>query len=419
MGLNFNSFTDQHNSFWENLITDSQDLEQPLHYKKTFKNPVLTMEEIKSVFMGMGNDNSKNKTSLVRVYIDGLQSHEYQQKVSKLPPKLSESLEEWAYRIFEKNRFCIVVNGANRWSEALSIKIGKFITPLLKRYPIPQISIDVTVIIGNYIYTPFGIHIDPPNLRTLHLHLGPGKKEFILWDKESFQSLTGSEDSYYQPEQISGYRYLFEVSAQDTFLIPAKYYHVCKNGDFSVGVGLTLVKNTKEKLFLDAFTKDGLKDLAVHIKECDTGNFFSPELIQYQNISSEILPNVIFEPWLEKSIKNYIYKQDSNLGLRSCPLECSIPFTHFNQLKRRKVRLCYPYKIVTYPQEEMINIFVRQNHLQMKNITIIQELINFINEGQVIKISTLIQKYSNFTTEDTLLGILILFIRFRGIEIIM
>ena len=409
--------TDQNIFFWKNLIVDSQDLEEPVHYKKPFYNPILDLEEVKSVFIGMSNDSYENTSSLVRVYINGLDSAEYVQTVSNLPPTLSESLEEWTYRIFKKERFCIIVNSANRWSEALSIKVGGFVTPLLKRFPIPQISVDVTLIVGNYTYTPFGIHLDDPHHRTLHLHLGPGKKYFFLWEKDVFRSLTGSEDNYYKPEQISGHRHIFEVSPQDTFLLPAKYYHVCKTEEFTVGAAITFTKNTKEKLFLES-CGNSLKDLAFYIEECSSKKYFIPELIQYQNIASEVIAKVNLEKWLEQSLKYYIYKKDSNLGFRKSPLECSMPFSHLAQLKRRKVRLCHPYKIFTYPQNEIIHIFVRHNHFTLKNLPVIQSLINFINDYKIIKVSTILQEYSSLITEDAVLGILILFIRFRGIEII-
>ena len=150
---------------------------------------MFTQEEIKSVFVGLKSENDSDRNTYFRAYIDGMLSPKDENMVFNSPFHDHEEVGIWLSRLFENKGFGIIVNAADRWSESLSRKVAKIFTPLTHIWGVPNTSIETTLFIGNYGYTPFGIHIDDPYTTVFHFHIGPCAKRMTLFDRKLFHKL--------------------------------------------------------------------------------------------------------------------------------------------------------------------------------------------------------------------------------------
>lgn len=64
------------------------------------------------------------------------------------------------------------MNNNEAFSEQLASRVLKMMSSLLKIAGLPPLGNEITVFIGNYGWTPLGIHKDHTGENVLHFHLG-------------------------------------------------------------------------------------------------------------------------------------------------------------------------------------------------------------------------------------------------------
>ena len=106
------------------------------------------------------------------------------------PPKENEDIIDYCKRIFDK-RFGIIMNNNEAFSEQLATRVLKMMSPLFEIAGIPPLGNEITVFIGNYRWTPLGIHKDHTGENVLHFHLGPGRKQMYIWEDETYEKIVG------------------------------------------------------------------------------------------------------------------------------------------------------------------------------------------------------------------------------------
>jgi len=112
-----------------------------------------------------------------------------------LPTEKDDSLDGWLGRVGEQLpgvRFGVVLNGCQRhvWNHWLQLKA--VIDGLAGVVGMPLVGADSATFIGNYQYTPFGIHKDDLHVFNFVVR---GRKTFCLWPLEDFAE---------RPEVIKG-----------------------------------------------------------------------------------------------------------------------------------------------------------------------------------------------------------------------
>lgn len=217
-------------------------LVEPLLVKNAFNPDVFGDALLFELFEGMSAQAERAIGGLFRVYIDGMLSPRYENEVLFNMPRAHEGFEEFLNRVTDGRKFGVVINGAEQWSDALARLAARVFAPLVEAQGASRSTIEVTLFIGNYGYTPFGIHIDDPYTSVVHFHLGPGSKAMTLFDKANFHRINGQRKNCFEPERLISHGRTFDIAPGDAFLLPPHWYHVGNTNCFSIGVACAVSK---------------------------------------------------------------------------------------------------------------------------------------------------------------------------------
>jgi hypothetical protein len=102
----------------------------------------------------------------------------------------------------------------------------------------PQCGADFYSFLGNYGYTPFGVHDDTDH--SLLWHLGPAPKTAYIWPRTTYIHLTHGTLATTEYKELLPYASRFDLKAGDLLFIPQGDFHILETQDFSATLGLTL-----------------------------------------------------------------------------------------------------------------------------------------------------------------------------------
>lgn len=217
-------------------------LMEPLLLKQVFDPRLFDDRVFLELFDGMSADPERAISGLFRVYIDGMLSPQYENEVLYTEPLPGEGFEAYVSRATGGRKFGIVVNGAEQWSDTLARLAARVFAPVVEAQGAARSTVEVTLFIGNYGFTPFGIHIDDPYTSVVHFHAGPTTKEMTLFGVEEFHRLNGERKNCFQPQTLIPHGRTYAIDPGDVFLLPPHYYHIGSTEGFSIGVAFALSK---------------------------------------------------------------------------------------------------------------------------------------------------------------------------------
>lgn len=215
---------------------------EPLLLKQVFDPALFDDQLFLDLFAGMSADPERAISGLFRVYIDGMLSPQYENEVLYTRPLAGEGFEGYVSRATGGRKFGIVVNGAEQWSDTLARLAAQVFAPVVEAQGATRCTVEVTLFIGNYGFTPFGIHIDDPYTSVVHFHAGPTTKEMTLFGVDEFHRLNGERKNCFQPQTLIPHGRTFAIEAGDVFLLPPHYFHIGSTEGFSIGVAFALSK---------------------------------------------------------------------------------------------------------------------------------------------------------------------------------
>ncbi|MFM9950937.1 MAG: hypothetical protein ACKV1O_23585, partial [Saprospiraceae bacterium] len=217
--------------FWSKLIEDSKNLEEPVLYQDYFDTPFITEEDVFSLFNDV-KAIQDNGFQDFRIYKGKGESKNFAYELFSTPATGRQNMQEWLHGYFGDQKFGIVVNKAEKYCESIARKLARFASPVFDHYPFPQYSSEIVIFIGNYGYTPLGIHYDFDYTRVLHFPIGPNDKKIIVWnEEENIKRITNGNLQYFCPENeidelVTLYGQSYLLRKNDLFLLPAQRYHI-------------------------------------------------------------------------------------------------------------------------------------------------------------------------------------------------
>ena len=164
----------------------------------------------------------KNAVPKYRVWIGQHQSAEYWNKVRENPPEDHENLQHWASRVFGNLKFGIIATNVELYSTDLNDKILERLAPIIHETKIPSGGFEIALFLGNYGWTPIGVHKDFNGAKVVHFHLGPGNKSIYQWDDEVYSKLTEDQPNFTNPSEILSGATEFNFKAGDVYFMNEK-----------------------------------------------------------------------------------------------------------------------------------------------------------------------------------------------------
>ncbi|WP_010178888.1 JmjC domain-containing protein [Aquimarina agarilytica] len=399
-----NEFTTQ---WWDTFLDTSKNLTKPTSIKNAFSGQTSTqlLEKTLTIF------KSFDERAMFRVWVNDKQRDDLNKTLMNNPPQKNDTLESWTNRIFGKQKFGIIFNESESWNKELNIDIYKKVKPLLEKAGYPMMGMDLTIFIGNYGWTPLGIHIDYLGESVMHFHLGPTKKEMYLWDKKLYLNDLKGNLGEKRPEFFLDKATKFTINQGDIFYMPWGMPHIGKSDELSVGVSVWFNKPTKQKLIskiTDNLNLEFINEKKTFFKEHDSfiTNSEKIKTIDYQknpltNIFSELTNEFKKKDFLKETSFLELFKMatlDYQHSLKSS-LNFSSPLFSSKEKKSPKIynesliSMDNPYKIEWYHSDisSKLHLFIKGQKLMFNYSKDIIELVTRINQSKTCSVSELLQ----------------------------
>ena len=400
-----------HKDLITELISETNGWQQPALIENGFDKTFFSEEDVLVILRIMA-EVARTDINL-RVYIDQGLRHDYEFKVLQHPPHETESLSEWAHRIFGDQKFCIAINNAEKFNDDLTQRSAFLCRDFLNGGEIPTGGIDMGIFMGNYGYTPFGIHHDGNGISILHCYLGPNNKEFWMWDNDWYREYTGSTDPCFEPEALFPFAQKYTFKPCSIFYMPEKY-HIGYNNDFSVDLTFGLNNISAELLLEKALAQSGKYLIR---RKSFTGSTIHPEDILQDDFISADFAGSSAEDYVKESLEDFKLSLQSNAGFECPPLPDSSEINK-EDLYRRKIKRKDPFPIIIKnKQDRFLSIFARRNRILLKyNLTVIR-LVEMLNTGEEFIVKDLLSSLNGSLSEDAILSLLKTFAALSAITI--
>lgn len=411
--------------WWDNFIKETDNLS-----KTTVFKDCLSVEETKLMrryLLDIIAELANMRTTQFgyRVFVNGVpQGYEAMERIYDLPPTEGEEFEDWAIRCFGSNKFGMIINRGEKFCPELAKLVSVKINPLLEKIGIPRLGITFTIFIGNYGWTPIGIHTDARGENVLHFHLGNGSKNMYTWDKEVYEGLTTPQDRYNNTnvEKYIDYAHEWPYDEGDLYFMPQGEYHIGRSDDLSMGLTLWFNNHVKSELsrrtvqvITDQYLQHSEEILELDKNDInDISNF--KESLDLFTIPEEY-ETLTFKEVLNQAYKDFRYSLYSNGGFwtRPFPREQEYGFD-----KKTIIELENPYKILFHESldQNKVYIYSRGSKIILNMDQSIVALLNEINKGQRLSVEKAISILDNSWDESICFYILNLLYLHHGIKIV-
>lgn len=246
---------------WKELVDISNQLEKPSQIHNLlleqdiicFKNLI---KEIINAFLERGEHHIGLKT-----YVNQELNHSIVEKMLGSPPKDFQSIEAWCKQIFGDDKFGMVLNTLEGYNNAFSEKAAELVGPLLQEAGLPLQGLSFLFFMGNYGFTPFGIHKESRGEEGMLFHLGPGKKTFYTWDSPEYNTIEHYQDSLKNIDEMLPSAKAYELNPGDVMFIPHQVFHIANSSEFSLSFVMDYINPQSDQFenkLLEAAAKEAL-----------------------------------------------------------------------------------------------------------------------------------------------------------------
>ncbi|MAP81087.1 MAG: RNA methylase [Aequorivita sp.] len=366
---------------WHLFYKDSNYFKNPASAKQLLnKNDI---SSLKLLLIEVLNRFFEKKEELhigLKVYVNNNLRNDKIQQMAAHPPKPGESLETWAKQIFGSEKFGIVLIGLEQYSNNFSEKIAAIIRPLIATAGLPLNGLSFLFFMGNYGFTPFGIHKEATGEDGILLHLGPEDKEFYTWDDPQYNAIKHNSKVFHDIHKMLPQAKLYYLKPGDAMFIPHYVYHVANTAKFSVSIVLDYINPPK-----DYFENDLLK-LAAEAQIELTNTYMNPISL---NASLNEITNIIEIDGLKKKLeitlqrKLMCLRSNGGIGKKSNKGTVALPHTESFAVIGKSV---FPILWKVLSSEKAL-VFARGHQITIANNPGVAPLLARLNKGETLTFS--------------------------------
>jgi hypothetical protein len=357
---------------WNDLLSQTNGLTQPGMVKG-----ILSEQERELFLTGIANvcasfAKANKPYNGLKIFKSSLQDNSQNERFVSDPPLEGEALSTWAKRFFSEDRFGLIMNFLEEYDNGIVEEMSKHVVPLLEKLGTPWAGLSMLFFMGDYGYTPFGVHRGSPGEDGILFHLGPASKLFYIWETEEYNRLTNHANSYHKVEDILQAATLYILEPGDAISFPDDMYHVANTQEFSVSLILdyrratkTTITETVAQELLKVKSTDG--EILAHVSE------------------KELLTALDFQGQSEVAVQRIKLRLASNGGFST-----KSRIKPFNLDLAGSYRLKHPFKLTVLIQNDvLLSVFSRGHEITTENNTHIIEVIDKLNSEHQLPISTL------------------------------
>ncbi|AXT63082.1 hypothetical protein D1816_22950 [Aquimarina sp. AD10] len=337
------------------------------------------------------------------------------------PPLENEDILAYSERVFKGEKFAIIMNFTEKYSNEMAKIIREKIDPLIQKKGYPLLGLDGTIFIGNYEYTPLGIHQDRRGENVIHFHLGPGDKIMYNWEDDVYAKYADSKPNNPNIEPLLQHAQKYQFKTGDVYYMPWNKWHVGYSGELSSAITLWFNNPTKQTYTEEMFKSFTLQyineDDSILSLDSDTSNV--KPLLAVENIQKD---NTLFD------VLNYVSEEYrlailSNGGWSGLPTTLSLEKVFdleedYIMLKDKKISTPNFFKIYFTKYEDELTFFARGYKMEIKYHPELENIIKKLNTHEVCSVDSLIKDLSKDWPIEASLYFLALLYDKKAIEII-
>ncbi len=369
---------------WKAFFEDTYKLSKPAQAKQLIL--IEDISEIELLLISVLNGYlAKEELNIgLKIYINNELRNDLIAKMAANPPKPEYSLESWTQQIFGDQKFGIILMGLEQYSNSFAEKAATISRPLIEVAGLPLNGLSFLFFMGNYGFTPFGIHKDAPGEDGILFHLGPGNKQFYTWDDPKYNAIEHHSKVFHNVSEMLSEGKAHELSPGDAMFIAHYVYHIANTPEFSVSIVLDYINPPK-----DRFENELIKETAEEGLSHQTEYEKPIKLDAPQSSLNDLLDMQSVQKKMEIAFARKILSLKSNGGIRkkSNKIRATIPPTETFSIKGKKIFPIY----LDEQDPKSILIFARGHRIVKKPHPMLPKLIDQLNKGESISLATLRQ----------------------------
>ncbi len=419
------SFNTLNRSWWAAFLNQTTYFSQTSVFRDALTPPqvdqlsAFTMQALNRICTRASSQNG------FRVYLDGHEQSEAdkQSSVFAYPPQPGESLSGWAARVFDHQKFGLIINQIEKFSAPLAEAVSVLIQPLLEQVGIPLNGFHTSTFIGNYGYTPLGIHQDHRGSSVIHLHLGPGEKIMYNWEESLYNQLAAGKPNNKDIDPLLPHATAYQFGAGDIYFMPWNQYHIGVSNELSVGLTFWFDNHTSDVILNKLF--DLLKGKFMNRKAITSpqrpGEGFTKFGEVMSALNTDMLPpGASLREMLATVHQESLLTLFSNGGWRFRPLSLRHDGQAVDpdQLLDGHLQTIYPFRLYHRPvNADELLVYCRGAEFQTPASPGLVRVLDRLNLGEPVATRTLLADLADWPT-DTALYVLQLLVENRGLRLV-
>ena len=233
---------------WKKFYESSEKFTKPSSIENLLSNDDLIFlhDELKNIINRFLDKGELHKG--IKTYINNQLTNGIAEEMTKQRPKENESIEQWCYRFFGNKRFGVVLNSLEIFSNELTERMCNIVSPLLEQAGMPLGGLSFLFFMGNYGFTPFGIHKEAIGEEGFLFHLGPNDKDFYTWDIEEYNQIEHNTKVFHEVDKMLPISKIHTLKEKSVMFIPHQVYHIAKTDEFSLSVVMDYINPSRDYL---------------------------------------------------------------------------------------------------------------------------------------------------------------------------
>jgi hypothetical protein len=417
--------------WWNNALVETERLRRPHVFPSAFPEQIedlskLAVDVLRNLMTAKGTSggfrvwvgDENNKITLAP-------TKEYDEIMCANPPLEEELVADWAMRVFGDRKFGIILNDGEMYSAEMNRRLAIMIRPLLDIIGMPLTGVTTAYFVGNYGYTPIGIHQDHVGEDVFHFHLGPGPKTMYTWGQELYKEISGVVNNT-QVEPLLDRADKYDFGAGDIYFMPWDKFHVGYSDDISVGITVW-INNPSPAAFIRKVARAIIGEITpVRDHAIMKRTVLSPDkgIPGDRKVFEEIAPFVqLDESMADLSLQEFMYVSVENyrLGLLSNSGFTLLqePANHsWEVLQGQSIRLVQPFRMYYTRFKTKLYIFIRGYKIEIKYHPELPAILDSLNSGATYSVAELIKPLLGEWPSEIALQVVTILLNHRGVEIL-
>lgn len=371
-------------STWKSLLDDSNKLSKPAQAKQLVSTKDIAEIKLLLIKVLRGFLAKEDLHIGLKTYINNELRNDFIEKMVANPPSLEHSFEDWSQQIFGDQKFGMILIGLEEYSNSFAEKAATIVRPLLENAGLPLDGLSFLFFMGNYGFTPFGVHKESTGEDGILFHLGPENKEFYTWDDPKYNSIEHNSEVFHNVSEMLTKGKAYELEPGDAMVIPHYVYHIGYTPKFSLSFVLDYVNPPKDRFENELIKETAEEVLLNHVEYEKPIKLNAP-----QSALNDVLDLHSIQKKMEIALARKILGLKSNGGIRriSNKTRARIPPMETFSIKGKEI---FPIYLDVQDTTETL-IFARGHRIVLKNHPMLPQLIGQLNKVEYITLTSIRQ----------------------------